>query len=78
MRGQSCPTNFGSSVEDVRCSGRDRGGHDSGSSIVPSSTPGPQADRGSTAGRRRHHGTLCKMDLQCSVTVVKNGGRRAS
>ena len=43
MRGQSCPTNSGSSLEDVRCSGRDRGGHDSGSSIVPSSTPRPQA-----------------------------------
>ena len=51
LRGQSCPTNSGSSSEDVRCSDHDRDGHDSGNSVVPSSTPGPQADRGPTAGR---------------------------
>ncbi len=55
LRGQSCPTNSGSSSEDVRCSDRDRDGHDSGNSVVPSSTPGPQADRGPTAGRWRDH-----------------------
>jgi hypothetical protein len=53
LRGQSCPPNSGSSSEDVRCSDRDRDGHDSGNSVVPSSTPGPQADRGLTAGRKR-------------------------
>jgi hypothetical protein len=51
LRGQSCPTNSGSSSEGGRCSDRDRDGHDSGNSVVPSSTPGPQADRGPTAGR---------------------------
>ena len=35
LRGQSCPTNSGSSSEDVRCSDRDRGGHDSGISSCP-------------------------------------------
>jgi hypothetical protein len=40
-----------SSEEDFRCSDRDRAGHDSGNSVVPLSTPGPQANRGKTAGR---------------------------
>jgi hypothetical protein len=35
LRGQSCPNNSGSSSEDVRCSDRDRGGHDSGISSCP-------------------------------------------
>ena len=35
LRGQSCPTNSGSSSEDVRCSDRDRGGHASGISSCP-------------------------------------------
>ena len=55
LRGQSCPPNSGSSSEDVRCSDRDRDGHDSGNSVVPSSTPGPQVDRGATTGRWRDH-----------------------
>ncbi len=50
------PTNSGfSSSEDGRCPDRDHEGHDPGNSVVPSSTPGPQADRGSTAGRSQGH-----------------------
>ncbi len=46
-----------------RCSDRDPAGHGSGISVVPLSTPGPQADRGKTAGRRWHQGVALQNGL---------------
>ena len=70
-----CPLIPVSSEEDFRCFGRDPAGHDSGNSVVPLSTPGPQADRGKTAGRRRHHGTLADLAFS-QMLVYRPEGRR--
>jgi hypothetical protein len=61
-----CLSEFRLPSEACRCSDRDPAGHDSGSSVVPSSTPGPQAEP--TGEKRRGVGGIAGLcNWKCSL-----------